>query len=164
MYKRTTIKEIPEEVALSKAAALCSAGEHCVSDIEEKLAKWGQSPEAQARIIAHLIEGKYIDEQRFARAFALDKMRYNHWGRIKIDMQMRMLGISATDRAYGLGEIPEDEYLEMVRDVVAQKLRSTHANSDFELNGKVIRFAMQRGIETSLVMKMLHGEIPDVTF
>ena len=76
MQKSTiSSKEIDEKTALAKAAALCSSKECCVSEIEERLTRWGQSPEAQARIIARLIEERYIDEARFCRAFAHDKLR-----------------------------------------------------------------------------------------
>lgn len=157
MFQKVNKKPLSEAEAKSRAESLCSTGEHCVSEIEEKLARWGQSPEVQARIIAHLIEEKYIDESRFCRAYAHDKMRYSKWGRIKIGMNLKMLGVSEQDRKEALAELPQDEYEEILDALLAQKVRSVKAKNNFERNGKLIRFAMGRGFELSLIMQ----HIPD---
>lgn len=134
-----------ESEALSRAAALCSAGEQCVSQIEEKLARWGQPAEAQTRIIEHLIEEKYIDESRFARAYALDKLRYSGWGRVKIGMCLRHLGIAEADRRRALADLPADEYRDTLDRLLSAKARSVKAATPYERRGKLIRFALGRG-------------------
>lgn len=157
MFQKVNKKTLSEAEAKSRAESLCSTGEHCISDIEEKLARWGQSPEVQARIIAHLIDEKYIDESRFCRAYANDKMRYSKWGRIKIGMNLKMLGVSEQDRKAALAQLPQEEYEEILSDLLAQKVRTIKAKSNYERNGKLIRFAMGRGFEMSLIM----AHIPD---
>lgn len=144
MYK---VKEIEEKNALAKAAALCSQREYCVSQIEEKLVAWGQSAEACERIISKLIEERFIDEARFSRAYALDKMRYNHWGRVKIRQMLRMLGVSNADREAAIAELPDDEYFSILRHLVEQKLPTVKACSEYELRGKLLRFLTGRGFE-----------------
>ena len=144
MYK---VKEIEEKNALAKAAALCSQREYCVSQIEEKLVAWGQSTEACERIISKLIEERFIDEARFSRAYALDKMRYNHWGRVKIRQMLRMLGVSNADREAAIAELPDDEYFSILRHLVEQKLPTVKACSEYELRGKLLRFLTGRGFE-----------------
>ncbi len=148
-------KELSEKEAASKAAALCSAGEQCISQIEEKLTLWGQSPDAVARIIDMLVKEKFIDEARFARAYALDKFRYNGWGRIKLAYNLRHLGISGTDLASGIAAIEEEEYHETLRSLLATKARSVKAPSAYERNGKLIRFAIGRGFEMDEIMRCL---------
>lgn len=144
MYK---VKEIEEKNALARAAALCSQREYCVSQIEEKLVAWGQSTEACERIISKLIEERFIDEARFSRAYALDKMRYNHWGRVKIRQMLRMLGVSNADREAAIAELPDDEYFSILRHLVEQKLPTVKAHSEYELRGKLLRFLTGRGFE-----------------
>ena len=144
MYK---VKEIEEKNALARAAALCSQREYCVSQIEEKLVAWGQSTEACERIISKLIEERFIDEARFSRAYALDKMRYNLWGRVKIRQMLRMLGVSNADREAAIAELPDDEYFSILRHLVEQKLPSIKARSEYELRGKLLRFLTGRGFE-----------------
>lgn len=144
MYK---VKEIEEKNALARAAALCSQREYCVSQIEEKLVAWGQSTEACERIISKLIEERFIDEARFSRAYALDKMRYNHWGRVKIRQMLRMLGVSNADREAAIAELPDGEYFSILRHLVEQKLPTVKARSEYELRGKLLRFLTGRGFE-----------------
>lgn len=144
MYK---VKEIEEKNALARAAALCSQREYCVSQIEEKLVAWGQSTEACERIISKLIDERFIDEARFSRAYALDKMRYNHWGRVKIRQMLRMLGVSNADREAAIAELPDDEYFSILRHLVEQKLPTVKARSEYELRGKLLRFLTGRGFE-----------------
>lgn len=139
--------ELEEKNALARAAALCSQREYCASQIEEKLEGWGQSPEACERIITRLIEERFIDEARFCRAYALDKMRYNHWGRVKIRQMLRLLRVPSADREAALAELPDDEYFAILRRVAEQKLPSIKARNDYELRGKLLRFLTGRGFE-----------------
>ena len=87
------MKELTEEQALAKAAALCSSSEKCTGQILSKLAAWGMDTAQSEHIIQRLQAEKFIDDSRFCRAYCADKMRYNHWGRIKIRQALRMLGL-----------------------------------------------------------------------
>ena len=69
--------------AYNKAAFLCSRSEHCSFDIQDKLMLWGLSSEDALLVISKLIEEKYLDDERFARAYVKDKFRFNHWGKQK---------------------------------------------------------------------------------
>lgn len=151
-------RKIDEKQALLRAEALCSGRECCVSEIEEKLARWGQTAEAQARIICHLLDERYIDEARFCRAFALDKMRYNRWGRIKIGQALRLLGVSDHDRENALSELPAEEYEETLVRLLQAKSPTIKAASDYEHRAKLIRFLQGRGFELSLIRN--HIELP----
>ncbi len=148
-------KECNEKEATLRAADLCSASEQCRSQIEEKLKKWGQSPEATARILRKLVTEKFIDEGRFARAYALDKFRYNGWGKMKIRYNLRYLGISQEDCDAGIRAIPDEEYCDALTKLLAAKSRSLKAMSAYERNGKLIRFATGRGFEVDLIMNCL---------
>ena len=70
--------------ALARAAALCDKCEQCSPDIIRKLAAWGISASDSAKIIERLRQTRYLDDMRFARAYAHDKMAYSGWGRNKI--------------------------------------------------------------------------------
>ena len=82
-------KELSPEEALYRAAALCSTAERCKSEIEEKLSRWGISASETHRIVDRLEQEKYIDESRYCRSFVNDKIRFDHWGRIKITAALR---------------------------------------------------------------------------
>ncbi len=151
-------KILNEEEALGRAAALCSQRECCISEILQKLSGWGQTDAASQRIIDYLIKERYIDEERFCRAYALDKLRYNHWGRLKISQMLRSLGVSEAHRNAALSALPEDEYTDILRTLIRQKLPSIKARSNYERNGKLLRFLAGRGFETALACSLLGVE------
>ena len=74
---------ITEDEALNRVAAYCSAAEHCRAEVSEKLQKWGIAYEAIERILARLEAEKYIDDERYCRAFINDKYRFAKWGKMK---------------------------------------------------------------------------------
>lgn len=150
------IDEMEEKEALQRAAALCSRRECCVREIEEKLQRWEVPTEAQERIISRLLAERFIDEARFCRAYALDKMRYNHWGRLKIDQMLRMMGLSEHDRRTALEQLPEDEYLDTLEKVARSKASTITGKSDYERRGKLMRFLFGRGFEPELINSHLY--------
>ena len=97
------------QTALHKAAAYCSRSEHCISEIEEKLSKWGIDKEDSEKIIKRLTEEKFIDQQRFCRSFINDKYKYNKWGRIKIAYALRMKKIDQQTIYDAMDEVINDD-------------------------------------------------------
>lgn len=142
------------EQALSRAAALCSGSEHCTSEIRKKLLLWGLSPTQTEKAITYLIEEKYIDNQRFCRAYCLDKFRYNHWGRIKIAQMLHMLGMENAEIKEGLDAIPEEEYQEVLIHILGQKNKQIKEADSYIRKGKLVRHALSRGFETHLILEL----------
>lgn len=142
--------------ALFRLTSLCAGSEQCEQKMREKLQKWELSAADTDKIINYLYDEKYLDVNRFANAYARDKMRYSHWGRVKIDQGLRQLRIGSEARREALSNLPEDEYLDILQGVLASKARSIKAESDYERNGKLIRFALGRGFEMELILKFTH--------
>ena len=149
------MKPLTYDQALSRAAALCSGSEHCSSEIRKKLLLWGLSSSQAEKAIGALIEEKYIDNQRFCRAYSLDKFRYNHWGRIKIGQMLRMLEMDSTDINKGLDTIPEEEYRGGLLHILSQKNRQLKDTDPYIRKGKLVRHALSRGFETHAIMDMV---------
>lgn len=141
------MKNITEAEALSKAAAYCSTTEHCRSEIYDKLHRWGMSGSAINRILQHLEDEKYIDEERFCRAFIRDKYRLAKWGKVKISQALQHKKIPYSAFRSLLDEVDEEEYLSILSNLLADKRRSTKADNQYQLDGKLIRFALSRGFE-----------------
>ena len=150
---------ITEEEALNRMAAYCSAAEHCKAEVNEKLQKWGLPYEVINRIIDRLVVEKFIDEERYCRAFVNDKFRFAKWGKMKIAQGLYMKKIPSDVAWRHLNEIDEEEYLSILRDLLASKLKSIHAKDDYELNGKLMRFAVSRGFELKDIRRCI--EIPE---
>lgn len=136
---------------LYKLAARCSTSEQCLSDVEAKLKRYDLSEEERTRILQHLVEEKYIDDKRYAEAFVRDKYRFNKWGRIKIAQGLRMKGIDNGTVNKAMGVIDETEYLHILRELIKAKRKSIRGKSDYEVNGKLIRFAIGRGFEFAAI-------------
>ena len=148
-------KEKTEEEAFLQLAALCANAEHCQYVMLEKMKRWELSEEAQARVMAQLIEERYVDDRRYARAFVKDKIRYNKWGRRKVQQGLWMKRIDKEIQDEVLNEIDEKEYLNVLKPLLKQKRKSIKANSDYELNQKLVRFAYGRGFTFDIIRQCL---------
>lgn len=146
------------EDAMSRMAALCSISEHCESEIREKLQKAAIAESDIQRIIDALYEGDYLNTARYCRAFSRDKLRFSHWGRVKIQQALRMKGLSDADVRKALSDLDEelhDEYRHVLTEVLGQKARSIHDEDDYTRRGKLIRFALGRGFTMDEILREL---------
>jgi regulatory protein len=148
-------KEKTEEEAFLQLAALCANAEHCQYEMLEKMKRWELSDEAQARVMARLIEERYVDDRRYARAFVKDKIRYNKWGHRKVQQGLWMKRIDKEIQDEVLDDIDEKEYLDVLKPLLKQKRKSIKANSDYELNQKLVRFAYGRGFTFEIIRQCL---------
>ncbi len=144
-----------EGEAFERVAMLCAASEHCASQITEKLTGWGLGADQSSRIIERLMQEGYIDESRFARAYALDKFNYNGWGRVKIDLMLRRLGLTPADRETARRAVPDADYRRALLSLLRAKARGVKAQSAYELRGKLFRFATGRGFEGDIIASCL---------
>ncbi len=148
-------KEMTEQEAYLQLAALCAQAEHCQQEMRDKMRRWGLDETVQNRIIDRLIKERYVDDERYARAFVKDKIRYNKWGRRKVQQALWMKRIDADIQQQVLDEIDEKEYLDVLRPLLKQKRKSIKAESDYELNQKLLRFALGRGFGFDIIRQCL---------
>ena len=156
------MKEVTEQGAYLQLAQLCARSEHCQHELTEKMRRWDMSDEAQARVMARLVSERYVDDERYARAFVRDKIRYNKWGRLKVEQALWAKHIDDDIRERVLGEVGDDEYLSVLRPLLQQKRRSVMADSDYELNQKLVKFALSRGFTYDIIRQCISGDIDDV--
>ena len=155
-------KEITEQEAYLQLAALCAQAEHCQQEMRDKMRRWEFDETAQNRIIARLVKERYIDDERYARAFVKDKIRYNKWGRRKVQLALWLKHIDADIQQRVLDEIDEKEYLDVLRPLLKQKRKSIKAESDYELNQKLVRFALGRGFGFDIIRQCLNVDDIDI--
>ena len=147
-----------ENDAYLTLAALCAQAEHCQYEMLEKMRRWELPDEAQARVMARLIKERYVDDERYAQAFVKDKIRYNKWGRRKVEQALWQKHIGEDIRNRVLDEVDDDEYLSVLRPLLKQKRKSVKANSDYELNQKLMRFAVGRGFTFDIIRQCIDVE------
>lgn len=151
-----------EQQVLVKLTALCSGSEHCTYELTEKMRKWEVDEVTQARVMEYLIKEKYVDDERFCRAFIREKLRFNKWGRRKIEQALFMKRIDKTISSPLLDKVEDSDYLAILRPLIKQKEKSVKANSEYEKNMKLIKFAMSRGFTFDIIKQCLTGDMDDV--
>lgn len=147
-----------EQDAYLTLAALCAKAEHCQYEMLQKMGHWELSEEAKARVMQRLLKERYIDDERYAHAFVKDKIHYNKWGRRKVEQALWQKHIDEDIRKRVLDEVDDDEYLNILRPLLKQKRKSIKANSDYELNQKLMRFALGRGFTFDIIRQCLDIE------
>lgn len=154
--------QLTEEEAVKKLTSYCSLAEHCRAEIAEKLQRWGIAYESIAPIIKQLEDEKYIDEERYCRAFINDKFRLAKWGKVKIAEALYMKKIPSDVAWRHLNAIDDEEYLSVLNGLLASKRKSIHADDEYVLNQKLVRFAISRGFELKDIrrcMEVLEEEV-----
>lgn len=136
--------------ALSALQTLCSKREYCIKDIRTKaLQRLEGDAEAAQRAIDSLIEEGFLDELRYASAFARDKSSINGWGIHKIRQQLLAKGISQSTTALALEEIDEDKAYNKLLKLLEIKRKSLEGEPYHRL--KLIRFALSKGYDYEVV-------------
>ena len=148
-------KEKTEQEAYLQLAAMCAQAEHCEQEMRDKMKRWAIEPDTQDRVIARLIKERYIDNERYARAFVKDKIRYNKWGRRKVMQALWMKRIDDDILHQVLDEIDDKEYIDVLIPLLKQKRKAIKAKSDYELNQKLVRFALGRGFDFSIICQCM---------
>ncbi len=151
-----------EQEAYLTLAALCARSEHCQWEMLERMRRWELDDAALARVMARLVKERYVDDERYARAFVKDKVRNNKWGRRKVEQALWQKRIADDIRERVLDEVDEEEYLNVLRPLLKQKRKSTKAENDYELKQKLVRFALGRGFTYDIIRQCIDvDEVPD---
>ena len=148
-------KEKTEQEAYLQLAAMCAQAEHCEQEMRDKMKRWGVEPDAQDRVVARLVKERYIDNERYVRAFVKDKIRYNKWGKRKVMQALWMKRIDDDIQHRVLDEIDDKEYIDVLIPLLKQKRKTIKAKSDYELNQKLVRFALGRGFDFGIIRQCM---------
>ena len=141
---------------LSRAARLCSTGERCAYDISEKMISWGMDSDDLEKAINYLVENKFIDDNRYARFFAKDKLKFNKWGRVKIAYSLRQKRISSELIEAAIEAIDQEEYLELLDQIIEAKIRSVGKVKTAANKARVLRFAAQKGFTSEEIFSSIN--------
>ena len=142
-----------KEQVLYKLTFLCARAEYCQHDMLEKMRKWEVNSVDKAEIMEYLLREKYVDEERYARHFISDKLRFNKWGRRKVEQALYMKRIPESIYRPILDEQCDDDYEDILMPLLRNKLRTVKGKNSYDIRNKIIRFALSRGFETDLVLK-----------
>lgn len=135
---------------LSRLQKLCSKTEYCRTDMFRKALKDLEGDaEAAGKVVSALLADKYVDDARYAAAFAREKSSLQGWGPVKIRFQLRGKGISEADVAAALEEVEPEKADARLDKLLAAKARTLEGDPQFRL--KLLKFALSRGYEYDAV-------------
>lgn len=155
---------LTEEQAFLRLAELCARSEHCQQEMLDKMQRWGMDDTAQTAVLDRLVKERYIDDERFCRAFVRDKITYNKWGRRKVEQALWQKGIADELRRRVLDEVPVADYVAVLRPLLQQKQRTTRAASDYERRQKLIRWALSRGFGFDVIRQCIDTDDDESEF
>ena len=155
-------KEMTEQEAYLQLAAICAQAEHCQQEMHDKMKRWGLDETVRQRVVDRLVRERYVDDERYARAYVKDKIRYQKWGRRKVQQGLWQKHIAESIQQQVLSEVDDEEYLTVLKPLLKQKRKTIKAQSDYELNQKLLRFALGRGFTFDIIRQCLDvDEEPD---
>lgn len=150
-----------KEKALARLMMQCSVCEKCRKDAITLLERWEVEPKEFAEVIDYLVSNKYIDEQRYTKAFIRDKADYSNWGEMKIKMALRAKGISAELIEEHMGEIDEEAMRLKIKKALETKKRGLKYKDKYDLRNKLLRFAFSRGYNIEVVKRVMNIDVDD---
>ncbi len=153
-------KSLSRNEALRKIQRYCAYQERCVSQVRDKLARLGVNHKTREELINQLAEDGFVDEERFARAYARGKFRQRQWGKIKIRLKLQEKQLSPECIAKGLEELSGPAYEETLRGLLAAKMQALDEPDLFVRRQKAARLAIRKGFEPGLVWQILKEEFP----
>jgi len=151
-------KKLTPNQATIKAQLSCAYQERCQQEMRDKLYEWGLFSNDVENIIANLISDNFLNEERFAKAYAGGKFRIKKWGRIKIRIELKKRKISDYCIRKGMLEIEESDYLKILNEIIAKKLKETPKGKIQIRNYKAAQYAISRGFESDLVWEAIKGK------
>ncbi len=156
-------KYISREEALLRMQRYCAYQDRCHQEVRRKLLDLGIYGDDLEEIMAQLVEEKFLDEERFARAFARGKFQIKSWGRIKILQELKARQISAYCQRKAMEEIEDEAYMDRLKQYLRSKLKEGNEEIlGFEQQQKAAQFAMRRGFEPELVwdtLRQIFGKV-----
>jgi regulatory protein len=134
-----------QEQIISKLTAVCARAEHCKDDMLRRMQRWQVDEATQREVISHLVKEKYIDEERYARFFINDKIKYNRWVRRRVEQALYFKHIPREVYEPLLDDVANEDFESVLLPLLQNKEKNLKYANDYEKRMKLLRFAMQRG-------------------
>jgi regulatory protein len=153
-------KKLTSTEAFARACRYCAYQERSHSEVKNKLYEFGLSRSDVDELLSRLITDGFLNEERFAKAFAGGKFRMKNWGRLKIVSELEAHGLTPNCIRSGLKEINDDDYRETLINILRKKSDQLLEENEFVRRDKLSKYAIQKGFEPDLVWKTLKELFP----
>jgi len=152
-------KVYSKEQAFTKASDYCAFQERSQQEVRDKLYTWGLHKDDVENVIAVLISEGFINEERFAKAFAGGKFRIKKWGRIKIKNELKLRKISEYCIRKAMEEINEREYINSLKEIIDKKSKAIQEKNVFKKAARIASYCVSRGYESEQVWELLKDKL-----
>lgn len=153
--EKKSFTPIDFKTAKQKAEAYCAYQERSQYEVRGKLIQLGIRGDELEEIILHLITENFLNEERFAKAYALGKLRMKSWGKNKIAQGLKFKQVSAPLIKKALQNLDEEEYLEKLKVLLEKKAENIKEKVAYQRNYKLTQYALSRGFEQDLIFFLL---------
>lgn len=153
---RPSRQKLTPRQARQKAEAYCAYQERSQQEVRNKLYLWGLPGTDVEQIIAALITDGFLNEERFAMAYASGKFRMNGWGRQKIKQGLIQKSVSPPIIRAALGSLDEEEYHNKLFSLLQAKGRLEKESHPYKRKNKLARYALGKGYESDLIFELLN--------
>lgn len=140
--------------AKSRAGMLCSRCEQCTPDLLKKFSNWGLPADQSRQLIEELRRLGWVDDARFARAYAHDKLVFSGWGKAKIISGLYAKRLDRASIEGAFADIDKTQYCQIAFKVIESKSSKLDL-SDYEDRARVMRFGLSRGFEAALISRII---------
>jgi len=147
-----------DKVILNKAIKYCTYQERSQQEVRDKLYEWGLHRNDVEQMIAQLVSDNYLNEQRFAIAYAGGKFRMKGWGRIKIKLALKQKKVSEYCIRKALEEISRSDYTKTLSKILSSKEKEVKEKNPLKKKYKIAQYAISRGFEPELVWEEMRSE------
>ncbi len=152
-------KKLSTKEALVKIQSYCAYQERSHKEVKNKLYEYGLYSNEVDELLSALIVDGFLNEERFAKAFAGGKFRIKKWGRLKIKQELEMLGLTKRNIATGLKEIDSSDYSKTLKILIKKKSAQTPESNLFKRRNLIARFVIGKGYEAEMVWELVKDEI-----
>ncbi|MCK5400633.1 MAG: RecX family transcriptional regulator [Flavobacteriaceae bacterium] len=153
MYNRKTYTV---DEALLKLQNYCAYQERCHQEVRQKLKGMHMIPDAIDKIIVHLLEHNFLNEERFAKTFVSGKFRVKKWGKYRLTLELKKKDISKHNIYLAISQITSTEYIEVFNDLAEKKAISIKESDKWRKKKKLIDYLLYRGWESHLVYEKVN--------
>ena len=151
-----TVLNIGTEKAFQKIRQYCAYQERNHHEVKEKLYSYGLYKDQVETLISQLIEENFLNEERYAVAFAGGRFRIKDWGKVKIKYEMKKHQISDYCIKKALLTIKTEEYRQKLQKLFDAKLKTLKSEKNiYNKKRKLQSYLLQKGYESALISELL---------
>jgi regulatory protein len=133
----------------------CVYQDRCHQEVERKMTEYELIPEAKEKILLHLMQHNFLNEERFSKSFARGKFRIKNWGKQRIVRELKIKNISSYNIKTALKEIDDELYIKTIEKIAASKNNTIKESNLFKKKKKIYDYLYRKGYESSLIQETI---------